>query len=235
MEQQFPTDNPEPPKPPSQSVLPKEKPSPSQFVKQTDSGKPKNGSNFLVTFLSLLLLLAVGAAGFFAWQTQNLVKQVNELKSQPTPESSATPQATTDPTADWKTYTNTEYGFSLKYPQENDSKIEFSLVENYEGGYCYQWTHMSNIDIAGKKVRVDSGSYTGQPEDICKDTDNKDSNVVQAFLPIEGSVELFISIHSSSTNKETLLEKMDQILSTFEFTNTESPSPTATSSSTPTN
>jgi len=30
----------------------------------------------------------------------------------------ATPEATPDPTADWKTYTNTEIGFSFKFPSE---------------------------------------------------------------------------------------------------------------------
>lgn len=73
-------------------------------------------SNFLVTLLSVLLLVSVFIAGFFAYQTQNLVKELTKLQVTPTP------IATTEPdlTADWKTYTNEKYGFSIRYPNELD-------------------------------------------------------------------------------------------------------------------
>jgi len=72
----------------------------------------KNG--FLVSLLSVLLLLSCIIAGFFAWQTQNLVKELQEIRSQELVTSVPTP--TPDPTADWKTYTNTKYFYTLKYP-----------------------------------------------------------------------------------------------------------------------
>lgn len=105
--------------------------------------QPKQ-NNFLVILLSVLLLLSVSIAGFFAYQTQTLVKELTLLKSSPTLVSSAEP--TLDPTADWKTYTNAKYGFSFKYPKDSiiktdtiltDGSIEFSnfifILEKTDG------------------------------------------------------------------------------------------------------
>ena len=77
-------------------------------------------NNFLVTLLSILLLLSCIIAGFFAYQTQKLVAELQKIRDgelvevtqTPTPE----PTATIDPTTDWKTYTNKE--FSFKYPSD---------------------------------------------------------------------------------------------------------------------
>ncbi|MDP3918172.1 MAG: hypothetical protein Q8Q30_03300 [Candidatus Woesebacteria bacterium] len=89
--------------------------------------QPKQ-SNFLIILLSVLLLLSVLIAGFFAYQTQKLVNELKikneELRNvavattEPTVEPVATnsASATPDPTANWKTYTNTEYKYSISYP-----------------------------------------------------------------------------------------------------------------------
>lgn len=79
--------------------------------------EPKNNS-FLVTLLSILLLLSCIIAGFFAWQTQNLVKELQEVRRQElvTPSPTATP----DPTADWKTYKYLDL-FEIKIP--NNYKV----------------------------------------------------------------------------------------------------------------
>ncbi len=56
----------------------------------------------------------------------------------PTPSPTATPAATIDSTANWKTYTDTKYGFSFKYPPtwavknntaKNDPVMELALVD----------------------------------------------------------------------------------------------------------
>jgi hypothetical protein len=74
--------------------------------------KQKNGSGFLISLLSILLLMSVLIAGFFAYQTQNLVKELTEIKYKASPVASATP----DPAANWKTYTDSKGRFSFKYP-----------------------------------------------------------------------------------------------------------------------
>ena len=42
-------------------------------------------SSFLVTLLSVLLLISVFIAGFFAYQTQNLVKELTKTQITPSP------------------------------------------------------------------------------------------------------------------------------------------------------
>jgi len=81
---------------------------------QNRSAKPR-----LKTVLFSLLGLALAGGLVFAG-TQISKSSRLPLKSQnltPTPILIASP--TPDPTADWKTYTNEEYGYSVKYPTDN--------------------------------------------------------------------------------------------------------------------
>ena len=70
---------------------------------------------FAITFVVLLLLGGGAYAGISYWQNQQVVNEV-------VPTFSSRPLATADPntTADWKTYTNTQYGFEFKYPADWD-------------------------------------------------------------------------------------------------------------------
>ena len=87
--------------------------------------QPKQ-SSFLVILLSVLLLLAVSIAGFFAYQTQKLVKELQGIRNEelvttkttpePTTEPVATDSSEVDPTANWKAYTDKNGKFSFKYP-----------------------------------------------------------------------------------------------------------------------
>src|SRR5260221_8254645 len=86
----------------------------------------KKSSPVLTIILVLLLLLSLGSTGYFAYQNMMLQKQIAGVKKEammvasPTPTSMAyyspTPSASADPTAGWKTYTNTKYDFVIKYP-----------------------------------------------------------------------------------------------------------------------
>ena len=87
-------------------------PQPEQLQYQTQVPEPKHFLNkkFAIT-LVILLLLGVGASyGIWWWGNQN--SQVAVLP------------ATPDPTANWKTYTNTQYGFEIKYP------VGWKIVDN---------------------------------------------------------------------------------------------------------
>ncbi len=77
-------------------------------------------NDIVVMSLSVLLLISVFIAGFFAYKTQSLVKEITKLKSIPTPIATVTPSP--DPTANWKTYKNNDYGFTFKYP--NTTKVD---------------------------------------------------------------------------------------------------------------
>jgi len=86
---------------------------------QTPPPTPKTKKPYLLISLVILLLSATGVLGYKYYQ----VKQ--QLDSQPTPPPQlvvsspspiVSPTTEVDPTANWKTYTNTEYGYSIKHP-----------------------------------------------------------------------------------------------------------------------
>jgi len=79
--------------------------------------------NPLVLIMSILLIVTVAIAALFYFQIQKLSKELTKYQTQPSP----TPTATTDETADWKTYLNPENNFSFKYPPE------LSIYNNKKG------------------------------------------------------------------------------------------------------
>lgn len=87
---------------------------------------------FMVILLILLsIVISSGATYLFvdnesSKEEQNLQSQINDLEKQLTILKNS---STTDETADWKTYTNTVYGFSIKYP--NDWKINSSMIDKF--------------------------------------------------------------------------------------------------------
>lgn len=83
-------------------------------------------NNFLTSLLSVLLIASVGVAGFFAYQSQRLSNELLTLKGKPvtqvdTPKleevgnTESTP-ISVDTTLNWKSYSDTNNGFSVKYP-----------------------------------------------------------------------------------------------------------------------
>ena len=79
-------------------------------------------SPLLMIILVVLAVFALGMAGFMYWQNRELQKQVavitvaqNQIKEAAKP--NVVPTTAADPTAGWKTYTNSEYGYSIKYPE----------------------------------------------------------------------------------------------------------------------
>ncbi|MFZ3301667.1 MAG: hypothetical protein WA152_03080 [Microgenomates group bacterium] len=111
--------------------------------------QPKQ-NNFLIILLSTLLVISVSISGFFAYQTQKLVKELQGIRDVKeivdTTEPVATTSSEVDPTTDWKTYTNDKFNFSFKYPKEmsylydqSDQYVEngisnaMILVQNFDG------------------------------------------------------------------------------------------------------
>ena len=176
---------------------------------------PEKNSSFLVTLLSVLLLISVFIAGFFAYQTQNLVKELNKLKITPT--SIATPSPSPDPTANWKTYTNTKYNFSLRYPNnyellnESIDKISFGfkstnqdlLAPPYLNIYFNYKSKAADSAVDIKVDNVDAKMF-----DIHKGADS-DYRIVQISNP---AIEIEMNISGGGLSRD-----LDQILSTFKF------------------
>ena len=181
-------------------------------------------NNFLITLLSVLLLLSCIIAGFFAFQTQKLVAEVTgyreQLKQTPVP----TP--TPDPTADWKTYTNTKYAFSIQYPNNwivsenpiNDPKAaknSIRLADSIGSVYISIFEEYGGACPSGyKKIMINS-----QPYDVCiaETTSNEKAWEQITFQQLKNTIEL-----RGYAQKTTLGELLvPQILSTFKFTGSE--------------
>jgi len=83
----------------------------------------------LGSFLGVLILTSVVFG----------VYKLGQRETPPTPQPTPTPEVATptpDPTADWETYTNTKYGYSIKYPQavavktdETQNLVSFEFPE----------------------------------------------------------------------------------------------------------
>jgi hypothetical protein len=76
------------------------------------SEEPKKPRSKIVPVLVFLLLVALGVAGYFGWQNYQLKLKQEAVDVQPEP----SPVAKVDETEGWEIYTNTKYGYSLKYP-----------------------------------------------------------------------------------------------------------------------
>jgi len=103
---------------------------PTQPVQPVQPTQSIKSNNSLVIILSVLLLVAVSIAGFFALQTQKLTKQLAQYQSViPLPLPTEAPAEVDGETVDWKTYADEKYHFSFKYPSSWQVN-EYNPVEN---------------------------------------------------------------------------------------------------------
>ena len=197
----------------------------SETVIQTEQ-LPKK-SNFLIILLSSLLIISLMIAGFFAFQTQRLVKELRVMSDESKQKTVATPEPTSDPTADWKTYTNDKYKFSLKYPSEiKNHKVSINVMKITGFGYCYLYNDEKTIVVDGINAKTADGVGTGDTE-ICDQSRDIMSKKGNTFVLIPLGVnngdlpedQIFINYDYPLSDLNVAKNNFDQILSTFKFTN----------------
>jgi hypothetical protein len=97
---------------------------------QKPSGR--NWKKWFVMFLIVDLLVLTGIY-FFVLSRQTPQPQKSVSKTAPSPSPASNP-AKADPTADWKTYTNSEYNFSFKYPPQYSVTPLTETKKSYNNG-----------------------------------------------------------------------------------------------------
>lgn len=163
----------------------------------TNTNTNKHGDGFLVSLLSVLLLVAVLIAVFFAYQTQRLVMELNKTRT----EQSKSESGETDDFKGWKTFIDNQGRFTFNYPpdyqvnqngvispissgqskdltvQESDLKIEV-ISEDYDGDFSVESCFLdhspeastsakSNITIGNTKYETILWDGLGTGEFTC--------------------------------------------------------------------
>lgn len=193
----------------SPTTVPEPKALPAQ------AGKPYP----LYAIFPLLVLVLLACTVYFTYQNYQLRKQISQPQTQPSP----TPTATPDETANWKTYTNSEFNFSFMYPPDWTKRENTPTSENLmivflnnptigtfqiQEGYLADGIDKPNIRfeykdavLSGKKVKLQNMYADNQLRQKTYEAKNNDKTIAILLNP---------------ETKENF-EKLDQILSTFKF------------------
>jgi len=144
------------------------------------------------------------------------------------------PTATTDPTTNWKTYTNTKLGFSFKYPSEWELPNGMT-IPNTKVGNTQQISFDHNLTVmyqpsttleqyVAKNLPTDNtppadyinGNIHGEKIIYKSGVDQATINIVIAFSGQTQNVITFT--YTDYPGQITESKIIDQILSTFQFT-----------------
>lgn len=191
--------------------------------------------------LILIVLIVVAVGGYFLYQQQN-----KSTPSTPPAQTVTQPSSTSKETANWKTYTNTIDGYSIKYPTDwivDDtcmvdkqcvggisasikSPEKFTLNEQNIMSYSIK------IFKSDKDPRDTTGQITGyNPPGGYKEYKINNIDVLESIgmngtleFSLKKSVNYYIYISFLSYSKKTpfpeqerFLKTFNQILSTFRF------------------
>lgn len=136
---------------------------PKDINLKVKSRTSKGISKVFIIIIVALISAGIAGAGVWYWQQQELKKIEKSLKTgvtKPKTTPTTSPSASPDETADWKTYTNKDYGFSLKYPQEWTVEETTIIPPNgvgpsfSEGGVGVKWG-VSVYNFDGRSISND--------------------------------------------------------------------------------
>ncbi|KKR70855.1 MAG: Kielin/chordin-like protein [Candidatus Woesebacteria bacterium GW2011_GWA2_40_7b] len=204
---------------PAPEILPTAAATEQQPITSMDqTPKPKN--NFLVPLAVLLVVVSLGSLGF--WAYKNYLARPKPLAEEglPTPTSEVTP----DPTANWKTYVNSAYKLSFRYP--NELNIETNQVDtaNYVQVIFDKSLSNSFTIKASTKYPINQPKFLLDTEST--GTKNINGKLWSVFELPNGSLGMQLEENSIlysiiyPVSEGTIV---DQILSTFQFIGNEKP------------
>lgn len=205
-------------------------------VEQPPTVTPQKSSSHSILFIAgvALLVTAVSYLGYQNWQLKQQISRLDKLiqvDNTPSKLSSLpSPTPTPDPTANWKTYTNTKFGYSIQYPPaltplETTGDIYLHQVEfkgpeeTYLSGIIVEVRNFTNLEeeVSYRKWQV-----------VGHITDKLDSEIPISISGLSGKrLNYFSGQKQFSTiivpyqklvyTVEAESNLLDQILSTFKF------------------
>lgn len=216
------------------------------------TSKPKFKTPILIVGIIIFLLLIVSASAAFIFLPKSSPNQPKQPEAvitpqptslqttiipSPTSSSVSSPTPTPDLTANWKTYINTQYGYSIKYPPTVAFKSDrFYLVgddnrKDTADGFgpnlaiYFRGSDKSPQDAASQEL----SSFTQTPINVSNATGVKISRPETDYYlvsKIGGKNVLRIAFSSQDYSQTVPKDKIDQMrsiadqmLSTFKFTN----------------
>lgn len=208
----------------------------AQSSPEVITSQPK--PNYLKTIIfSVLIIITLSLIAYLVFQNQKLQKQVlyqrvSPTNESPTPKTVSSISISPDETAGWKTYTNSIYGYSIKYPslfttqnlssgagsKEADSSTRNLFIYQSDVLEPYLERYI-NLEVFGTKPPYNQGTIT---EVILNNLTATKIVIPEAKFDIY-SIQLnnkeFIEIYVS--NDLTKKDLANQILSTFKFVDSE--------------
>ena len=200
--------------------------------------------------MALFVLASLSVVIFLYYQNQQLKNILTTYQS-----ATPTPKATNDPTANWKTFTDSKYGYSVKYPPQGIYRINcegeqdlFYLIKSaqtdlLEPQNCARDSRFNlEIVVLTKQPTIDdrylatSSAYTVGGIEATKTIYTQKPNFEGpgASWYTEVNFKKGNYYYQAYTGDKDLEQTLDQILSTFKFIEAaKSPSPTPISSPTP--
>src|SRR3989344_379399 len=156
------------------------------------------------TLIGIIIIVAVAIIAFGGvFGYQYLIKPNNQSQNQnQQPVTSNQPvdnAQSVDQTAEWKTYTNNEHGFEIKYPMKNIFTSDIAIS-----------------GVVGKKVIKDNPPSDANPQNpnYVEENTLNDSTI---FL-VKGDKLYLFEIYNKNGAVNYNSDLCDQIISTFKFT-----------------
>ncbi|MDO8570435.1 MAG: PsbP-related protein [Candidatus Daviesbacteria bacterium] len=184
----------------------------------------------------IIILIALAVGGYLLYQKQVKPVATPQPVIQPTSVPTISPSATDSAeTANWKTYTNSKYGFSFKYPQDYAIKEESERVfyiKNKENNVFALWIYdnpnnLSLKDYESKNTneKTGFGPFVYYPNAESVKFQNLDAYYTNEEITCLSKCGSYIWITKDKIYKLTGSSKnkpdqiLDEILSTFRFAN----------------